>query len=52
MGGLALDGAFTSQFDRAAGMLAGLEGQLTTTLEQAGVAVRTTSRIDLKPVRQ
>lgn len=51
MGGLALDGAFTSQFDRAAGMLAGLEGQLTTTLEQAGVAVRTTSRIDLKPVR-
>lgn len=51
MGGLALDGAFTSQFDRAAGMLAGLEGQLTTTLKQAGVQLRTTSRIELKPTR-
>lgn len=51
MGGLTLDGAFTSQFDRAAGMLAGLEGQLTTALKQAGVQVSTTSRIELKPVR-
>jgi hypothetical protein len=51
MSGLALDGAFTSQFDRAAGMLAGLDGQLTTTLKPAGLRLRSTSRIELKPAR-